>query len=172
MCECWMLSADERPNRQLSKSSTIVQFCGLVGPLPEGNFHRKMTTIVGNRGQLWTSAIVDKRLKHPFAKPPFRLSPRANLRNVGVRIAGPLSTQQRQRAHLPRRCANLKASPSSSWGFQQRRQRKRTVLFSASSELQSETQWRKMASTIHLYTPAIKCIMHKFSFSKCNSPKN
>ena len=25
------------------------------GPLSKGNFRRKMTTIVGNRGQLWTS---------------------------------------------------------------------------------------------------------------------
>ena len=35
------------------------------GPVSKRNFRRKMTTIVGNRGQL---------LKPPFAKPPFRLS--------------------------------------------------------------------------------------------------
>ena len=27
------------------------------GPLSKGNFRRKMTTIVGNRGQLWTSTL-------------------------------------------------------------------------------------------------------------------
>ena len=40
-----------------AQSSIIVHFCGLFGPLSKGNFRRKMTTIVGNRGQLWTSAL-------------------------------------------------------------------------------------------------------------------
>ena len=40
-----------------AQSSTIVHFCGLFGPLSEGNFRHKMTTIVGNRGQLWTSTL-------------------------------------------------------------------------------------------------------------------
>ena len=42
-----------------AQSSTIVHFCGLFGPLKgsEGNFRHKMTTIVGNRGQLWTSTL-------------------------------------------------------------------------------------------------------------------
>ena len=40
-----------------AQSSTIVHFCGLFGPLSKGNFRRKMTTIVGNRGQLWTSTL-------------------------------------------------------------------------------------------------------------------
>ena len=40
-----------------AQSSTIVRFCGLFGPLSKGNFRRKMTTIVGNRGQLWTSTL-------------------------------------------------------------------------------------------------------------------
>ena len=40
-----------------AQSSTIVHFCGLFGPLSQGNFRRKMTTIVGNPGQLWTSAL-------------------------------------------------------------------------------------------------------------------
>ena len=35
----------------------------------EGNFRRKMTTIVGNRGQSWTSTLCPQ-----FAKPPCRLS--------------------------------------------------------------------------------------------------
>ena len=39
------------------QSSTVVHFCGLFGPLSKGNFRHKMTTIVGNRGQLWTSAL-------------------------------------------------------------------------------------------------------------------
>ena len=45
-------------SRPLSaKVSTIVYncalFCGLFGPLFQGNFRRKMPTIVGNRGQLF-----------------------------------------------------------------------------------------------------------------------
>ena len=40
-----------------TSSSTIVHFCGPFGPLSEGNFRRKMVTIVGNRGQLWTSTL-------------------------------------------------------------------------------------------------------------------
>ena len=40
-----------------AQSSTIVRFCGLFGSLSEGNFRHKTTTIVGNRGQLWTSTL-------------------------------------------------------------------------------------------------------------------
>ena len=40
-----------------AQSCTIVHFCGLFGPLSEGNFRHKMTTIVGNRGQLWRSTL-------------------------------------------------------------------------------------------------------------------
>ena len=40
-----------------AQSCTIVHFCGLFGPLSEGTFRHKMTTIVGNRGQLWTSTL-------------------------------------------------------------------------------------------------------------------
>ena len=40
-----------------TQSSTIVHFCGFFGPLSKGNFRHKMTTIVGNRGQLWTSTL-------------------------------------------------------------------------------------------------------------------
>ena len=40
-----------------AQSSTIVHFCGFSGPLSKGIFRHKMTTIVGNRGQLWTSAL-------------------------------------------------------------------------------------------------------------------
>ena len=40
-----------------AQSSTIVHFCGLFGPFSKGNFRHKMTTIVGNRGQLWTSTL-------------------------------------------------------------------------------------------------------------------
>ena len=40
-----------------AQSSTIVHFCGLFGSLSKGDFRRKMMTIVGNRGQLWTSAL-------------------------------------------------------------------------------------------------------------------
>ena len=51
---------------------TIVYNCAHLwpfGPLFKGNFRCKMTPIVGNRGQLWTST-----LSPLFAKPQFRLS--------------------------------------------------------------------------------------------------
>ena len=56
-----------------AQSSTVVHCCGRFGPLSKGNFRHKMTTIVGNRGQLCTSTF-HKYLKPPFAKPPFTLS--------------------------------------------------------------------------------------------------
>ena len=40
-----------------AQSSTMVHICGLFDHKCEGNFRRKMTTIVGNRGQLWTSTL-------------------------------------------------------------------------------------------------------------------
>ena len=40
-----------------TQSSTIVHFCAPFGPLSTGSFRRRMTTIVGNRGQLWTSTL-------------------------------------------------------------------------------------------------------------------
>ena len=40
-----------------AQSSTIVHFCGLFRSLSKGSFRHKMTTIVGNRGQLWTSTL-------------------------------------------------------------------------------------------------------------------
>ena len=71
--------------------STIVHFCGLFGPLSKGNFRHKMTTIVGNRGQLWTST-----LSPHLESPHLRLSCanrviRANRANGFARIT-PLSS--------------------------------------------------------------------------------
>ena len=40
-----------------AQSSRVMHFCGPFGPLSKGNFRRKTTTIVGNRGQLWTSTL-------------------------------------------------------------------------------------------------------------------
>ena len=40
-----------------AQSSTIVHFYGPFGALSKGNFRRKMTTIVGNCGQLWTRTL-------------------------------------------------------------------------------------------------------------------
>ena len=40
-----------------TQSSTIVHFCGLFAPLSKGKFRYKTTTIVGNRGQLWTTTL-------------------------------------------------------------------------------------------------------------------
>ena len=43
-----------------AQSSTIVHFQigGPFGPFSKGNFRHKMMTIVGNRGQLWTSTLI------------------------------------------------------------------------------------------------------------------
>ena len=40
-----------------AQSSANVHFYGPFGPLSKGNFCRKTTTIVGNRGQLWISTL-------------------------------------------------------------------------------------------------------------------
>ena len=58
-----------RPFSATCAQSSIVRFCGPFGPLSKGNFRHEMTTIVDNRG-----TIVDKYVKPPFPKPPFRLS--------------------------------------------------------------------------------------------------
>ena len=53
---------------------TIVYNCALLwpfGPLSEGKFRREMTTIVGNRGQLWTS-ILSPHLLSPHVDFPDR----------------------------------------------------------------------------------------------------
>ena len=52
-----------------AQSSTIVHFCGLLGPFLRGELSSQNDD---NCRQSWT--IVDKYLKPPFAKPPFRLS--------------------------------------------------------------------------------------------------
>ena len=54
-----------------AQSSTIVHFCGLFGPNFKGNDKRSSQND-DNRRPSWT--IVDKYLKPPFAKPPFKLS--------------------------------------------------------------------------------------------------
>ena len=57
-----------------AQSSTIVHFCSLFGPLSKGNFRNKMTTVVGNRGQLWTSTLsphlLSPHLDFPESKEP------------------------------------------------------------------------------------------------------
>ena len=73
-----------------TQSSTIVHFCGLFGPLSKGNFRRKMTTVVGNRGQLWTSTL-SPHLESPW---PFRLSRSFAARHLDV-SHGPLLTQEK-----------------------------------------------------------------------------
>ena len=60
-----------------AQSSTIVHFCGLFGSLSKGNFRHKTTTIVGNRGQLWTSTLS-----------PHLLSPHLDFPEKGGRTKG------------------------------------------------------------------------------------
>ena len=78
-----------------AQSSTIVHFCGPFGRLSKGKFRRKMTTVVGNRGQLWTS--------HKHLLSPHLLSPHfKTFQNRGVsqlhcrlpRCNGPLGGRQ------------------------------------------------------------------------------
>ena len=51
-----------------SQSSTIVHFYGPfgLGPFLRGNFRHKMTTIIGNRGQLWTTTLSPHLLSPHF----------------------------------------------------------------------------------------------------------
>ena len=56
-----------------AQSSTIVHFCDPFRPLSKVNFRRKMTTIAGNRGQLWTSTLS-----------PHLLSPHLDFPDLGV----------------------------------------------------------------------------------------
>ena len=59
-----------RPLSAIStQSSTIMHFCGLFWPAFCGELSSQMRTIVGNRGQLWTSTLSPHLLS-----PPFRLS--------------------------------------------------------------------------------------------------
>ena len=50
----WGLKATLQFAHNLLQLST---FWAFLGPVSKGNFRRKMTTIVGNRGQLWTSTL-------------------------------------------------------------------------------------------------------------------
>ena len=52
--------------------STIVHVCGLLGPFRKRNFCREMTTIIGNRGQLWPTTLSPHLLSPylDFPKPP------------------------------------------------------------------------------------------------------
>ena len=69
------------PSAICAQSCTIVHFCGPFGPLSKGNFRRKMTTIVGNCGQLWTSTLsphlLSPHLDIPDCVPFLSSSPRA-----------------------------------------------------------------------------------------------
>ena len=57
----------------LCNLSTIVYNCALflafLGPFLRGNFRRKMMTIVGNRGHLWTSTLSPHLLRPHLAFP-------------------------------------------------------------------------------------------------------
>ena len=63
------------PSAICTQPSTIVHFCGPFGPLSKGNFRHKMTTTVGNRGQLWTSTLS-----------PHFLSPHLDFPDIGVTL--------------------------------------------------------------------------------------
>ena len=52
----WLFGPPKSP--RITRSSACA-LCGPFGPLSKGNFRHKMTTIVGDRGQLWTSTFLD-----------------------------------------------------------------------------------------------------------------
>ena len=77
-----------------AQSSAIVHFCGLLGPFSKRNFRHKMTTIVGNRGQLWTSTLSPHLLS-----PPCRLSRKyrdTNGRRIVIHAGGVYMTYSQQ----------------------------------------------------------------------------
>ena len=69
----WGLSnGGVRPRSAVSaQSSTTVRFCGLFGPLSKGSFRHKTSTIIGNRGQLWTSTLSPHLLSPHLDLPDF-----------------------------------------------------------------------------------------------------
>ena len=77
-----------------AQSSTIVHFCGHFGPLSEGNFRRKTTTIVGNRGQLWTSSL-SPHLLSPHLDFPDIMSQITNRQSLVFSKRGQLSMWNR-----------------------------------------------------------------------------
>ena len=79
-----------------AQSSTSVHFRGPLRPLSKGNFRRKMATIVGNRGQLWTSTL-SPHLLSPHLDFPDQM-PVSTL--VGV-VVGTLRTHQHRQMQLP-----------------------------------------------------------------------
>ena len=64
-----------------------MHFCGLFGPLSKGNFRHTMTTIVGNRGQLWTSTS-SPHLLSPHLDFPNRGYFRMGVHNFGRFLMG------------------------------------------------------------------------------------
>ena len=57
---------------------SIVHFCGLFGPLFKRNFRCKMSTIVGNRGQLCTSTL------SPYLLSPLPILVQASKRHLNM----------------------------------------------------------------------------------------
>ena len=75
------------PSAICAQSSTIVHSCGHFGPLSKGNFRREMTTIVGNREQLWTSTLSPHLLSPPSDFRNFNRSQRfTNARKETLRV--------------------------------------------------------------------------------------
>ena len=75
-----------------AQSSTIVHFCGFLGPFSKGNFRHKMTTIVGNRGQLWTSTL-SPHLLSPHLDFPLG-NPKRGLSKGGLARKGPIGPKR------------------------------------------------------------------------------
>ena len=54
---------------QFGNRPQLCTFVAFLGPLSKGNFRHKMTIIVGNRGQLWTSTLSPHFLSPHFLSP-------------------------------------------------------------------------------------------------------
>ena len=121
----WVLShGGLRPLSAIcAQSSTILHFCGPFGPLSKGNFRRKMTTIVGNRGQMRTRTLRTHLLSlhsdFPLQSRPMFKAPRYVI-SLRSKIAGEPRFSLRSRVKTGKTdsfCGNSLPHLSLQWKF-------------------------------------------------------
>ena len=95
----WGLKATLSNSRNRLQLCTF--FCGLlIGPLSKGNFRRKMTTVVGNCGKLWTSTL-SPHLPSPHFDFPENSYNFEIACDINLRFLRYLSTETRERPPPP-----------------------------------------------------------------------
>ena len=84
----WRLSnGGLRPHSAICARSSTVHFLWPFGPLSKGNFRRKMATIVGNPGQLWTSTLTAHLINPHLDFPDFVLRDLAKNNKLNTKMA-------------------------------------------------------------------------------------